>query len=323
MNNFLLLSDSERKNAFAGFFISDCSIRDRSTFSFLLAQDIEKSDEGLKRILNYFSMDSVGERLDWTEYYGFKGARLVSSKVPVNQAVMTSRECDVAVLGGGEDRMEDSIPQGKSGHDCVLWGCMNQKSIDGTIYAVGLWRTVAKRVEANKWQSLVGDRSTLPLPQNIGKNNDAGFDAIDGFNSTDIYCVGGKGDAWRYDGQRWYQCVVPTNMYFRSVCCAGDGYVYIGMQSGSVMRGREDAWEIIHRDEMTLAFKDMVWYDGKVWCTSDYGLWVIENGRLKEADVPVDVKACSGNLSVGDGVMLLAGMHGATVYDGREWQTIL
>ena len=74
---------------------------------------------------------------------------------------------------------------------------------------------------------------------------------------------------------------------------------------------------------MTLAFKDMVWFDGKVWCTSDYGLWVIKDGKLKEAELPAEVTACAGNLSVGDGVMLLAGMYGATVYDGKTWTRLI
>jgi len=175
----------------------------------------------------------------------------------------------------------------------------------------------------NAWESLIGDRSTLPLPPKVdGPFSDGGFDAIAGFSETDIYCVGGKGDAWRYDGTRWQVCPVGTDMQFWSVCCAGDGLVYIGMQSGSVLRGRENDWEVIHQDEMTLPFKDMVWFDGKVWCTSDYGLWVIENGQLSEADVPPGVKACSGNLSVGDGLMLLAGMYGASVYGGGRRQRL-
>ena len=161
-----------------------------------------------------------------------------------------------------------------------------------------------------------------PEPKKKGESVRGGFEAIAGFNAKDIYCVGDKGDAWRYDGERWYQCAVPTNMLFKSVCCAGDGFVYIGMQSGSVMRGREDKWTIIHKDQMTLPFKDMVWFDGKVWCTSDFGLWVIEDGELSEAPVPAEVKVCSGNLAVGDGVMLLAGYHGATVHDGKQWNRL-
>ena len=316
-------SGNDIDEVLAGFFVYDCAIRSFDCFSFLLLESVGDAASGDQRLMNIFINRPIEERLAWDTYSGFDLPKIAASSQPKNQAVMVSMSCDVAVIGGGKRDTEDPIPNGGPPETEVLRACFNLATIDGTIYAVGPRRSVCKRVDEGKWESLVGDRSSLPKPTSVGASSDGGFHAIAGFSASDIYCVGGKGDAWRYDGQRWYQCVVPTNMYFRSVCCAGDGYVYIGMQSGSVMRGREDSWEIIHRDEMTLPFKDMVWFDGKVWCTSDYGLWVIENGKLKEADVPPEVKACSGNLSVGDGVMLLAGMYGATVYDGHEWRRII
>lgn len=137
------------------------------------------------------------------------------------------------------------------------------------------------------------------------------------------YCGGGKGDLWHFDGSTWEQCPVPTSMYVESLCCAGDGFVYVGLQSGSVMRGRDDKWKVIHVGSLTLPFKDMVWYDNKVWCTSDYGIWTIEDGKYLEPDLSAKVRSCSGNLSVGDGVMLLAGLYGATVYNGKKWTTLI
>ena len=309
--------------AMHGFNIYDCSVRSADCISFLMLENIDDAAHGQKRIVNLFFKEPVGERISWDTYRGFDGPKIISSVLPKNQSMIISLDCDVAVLGGGERGMEKPIPSGGEPENEVLRACFNVACIDGIVYAVGPWRTACKRIGPNLWESLIGDRSTLPKPPRRGASNAGGFDAIAGFNSGDIYCIGGQGDAWRFDGSRWYQCAVPTNMYFHSVCCAGDDFVYIGMQSGSVMRGRDDSWEIIHRDEMTLPFKDMVWFDGKVWCTSDYGLWVIEDGKLKEADVPPEVKACSGNLSVGDGVMLLAGMYGATVHDGRNWQRII
>ena len=50
---------------------------------------------------------------------------------------------------------------------------------------------------------------------------------------------------------------------------------------------------------------------------------MIEDGKLKEAELPAEVTASAGNLSVGDGVMLLAGMYGATVYDGKTWTRLI
>ena len=313
----MAMTDAEWQSAGKGFFIYDCAVRSADIFSFLLLEDKDDAAGGDKRLLTYVPHDSE-DRLYWTTYEGFDGPKLIASAAPKNQALMVNRDNSVAAFGGGDDDMEQDIPKE------ALVACFNLASIEGHVYAVGPWRTVCKRLGPHAWESLVGDRSTLPLPPKVhGPFSDGGFDAIAGFSETDIYCVGGKGDAWRYDGTRWHVCPVGTDMQFWSVCCAGDGLVYIGMQSGSVLRGRENDWEVIHQDEMTLPFKDMVWFDGKVWCTSDYGLWVIDNGQLSEADVPPGVKASSGNLSVGDGVLLLAGMYGACVYDGATWQRIV
>ena len=93
--------------------------------------------------------------------------------------------------------------------------------------------------------------------------------------------------------------------------------------SGSVFKGRGAEWKRLYRGDMTLPFRDMVWHQGKVWCTSDYGLWVVDSDKVKEADVPDKIRAYSGHLSVGDGVMLLAGIYGAAMHDGREWRMVI
>ena len=45
-------------------------------------------------------------------------------------------------------------------------------------------------------------------------------------------------------------------------------------------------------------------------------------GVLVQAGVPSEIYVCAGNLSVGDGAMLMAGTHGAAFHDGKERQLI-
>ncbi len=71
-----------------------------------------------------------------------------------------------------------------------------------------------------------------------------------------------------------------------------------------------------------MPFKDIVWHAGQLWCTSDYGLWIVNGDRLDEAPVSSEIKVCSGNLSAADGVMLMASAHGAAFHDGDDWQLI-
>lgn len=127
---------------------------------------------------------------------------------------------------------------------------------------------------------------------------------------------------WHFNGDAWHQCAFPTNWGLSAVCCAGDGQVYVCAGAGSVYRGSGDRWKLIHAGDYTLPFKDMVWYEGKVWCTSDYGLWTIEDETLTEADVPSGVKVCSGNLATRDGVLLVAGYGGAAFKRDGEWTVI-
>jgi hypothetical protein len=300
--------------AFHDHHIYDCEVRRKDAFSFLLIKDAEREQDQVRRIVNVFLDENP--RFGASTYFGFAAPHLAISRKPVEQAVMISLDGSVAVLGGGYDDVETNIVQSENGP--LFGGAMNAATIDGFIYVAGGRRRICFREAPGKWTSI-----RLNLPDVEGRAGHVGFSALAGFSREDIYAVGGKGDAWRFDGEKWHRCPLPTNMYLESVCCAGDGHVYIGLQSGGLMRGRENSWEVIHEDTMTLPFKDMVWFDNRLWCTSDYGLWALDNGKLIEADVPPEVKACSGNLSTADGVMLLAGHYGAAVHDGKEWTRLL
>ncbi|MDD3482695.1 hypothetical protein [Azovibrio restrictus] len=305
------------RECFEGYVIVDCAVRERLAFSFLLSQlqDEGEETEPNKRLVTYFLDD---EDVGWGGYFGFPLSKIAVAQKPLAQTVLVSFDCAVAALGSGANGMEQPIPRGKNG--AVDTSVHALTTIDGYVYAVGPWRSVARRVGPNQWESVADRQGCMPSPKpNSWGSTNTGFDAIDAFSAEDIYCAGGEGDVWRFDGRCWHMCPMPTNLLMESICCAGDGFVYIGLLGGGIVKGRENSWQVIHEAQMTLPFKDLVWYAGKVWATSDHGLWVIENDRVVEAEVPAEIKACSGNLSVGDGVMLLAGGYGAAVFDGKNW----
>ncbi|MFC4161900.1 WD40/YVTN/BNR-like repeat-containing protein [Chitinimonas lacunae] len=325
-----MLNATEYQVFFKGYSLVDAAIRSRDSFSFLLKQDEpeggmpDEAKTGQRvRLINFFTQAEPNDRIDCGQYLGFLRAKLAVSTQPKLQAVLVDSSGEVAVLGGGDDDMEQTIVEDPDGPRRSIITAV--ATLFGHVYAVGLWRSVAKRLGPNQWESLC-TQAILPKPgtgKGVEFGTHWGFQAIDGFAPDDLYATGGHGEVWHYDGQVWKQCPLPTNLVLYNVCCAGDGQVYIGAQSGSILRGREDHWEVIHQGSMTLPFKDMVWYQDRVWCTSDYGLWQIVDGQLIEADVPLAVRACAGNLAVGDGVMLLAGIYGATVYDGQQWQALI
>lgn len=298
-----------------------CGTIQRHFFFFLFESLSENSKaEPKKRLVNYFTAPQ--ESAGFVQFTGFDSPHMAVAHKPNTQSVVVGLSGVVGVLGSGVASTEESIPMGKE--LAAITSIHGVTTIDGYVYGVGPRRSVCRRIAANKWESIADHKGSMPVPKRSETGmTDDGFNAIDAFAPNDIYCVGGYGDVWRFDGSRWWNCPVPTNLLLESVCCAGDGYVYIGASSGSVLKGRNDNWKMIHKGQMTLPFKDMVWFANKVWCTSDYGVWVIEDEKVIEADLPAEIRACSGNLSVADGVMLLAGVWGAAVFDGKRWDVII
>ncbi len=234
----------------------------------------------------------------------------------------------VYVTGSGsayEDRplLTFSREKGAQTQGAILRGSINRlKQLDGWLYGCGGGRTLFKRLDKGTWESLSQDIPRVLKERPVGSSEE-GFEDFDGRSESDIYAVGGYGDVWHFDGKGWRQIPFPANEPLQSVCCGGDGQVYISGYEGVTFVGRGDRWKKIFDGGISLGFRDMVWYEDRVWCTSDYGLWTIHEERVGVADVPPTVAACAGHLSVGDGVLLLAGYSGAAFREHGAWQQII
>ena len=159
-------------------------------------------------------------------------------------------------------------------------------------------------------------------PDVIAMITEDGFNDVDGFNENHIYAVGGKGDVWRYSDSLWTQCGFPTNLDLENVCCGEDGLVYISGLEGMTYVGTQDNWTALKNPELSLPFKDVAWYDGKVWATNDYGTsWITPNG-IMDANIPDEVKVCSGRLHANAGMLLVVGLGGAALFENGEWQLL-
>lgn len=151
----------------------------------------------------------------------------------------------------------------------------------------------------------------------------AGFEALDGFSQDDLYAAGGKGDVWNFNGKQWRRIDFPSNLTIETLCCGGDGRVYISGYDGHTFVGRGDTWKKIEsRELISLAFQDMIWYEDRIWCTNDYGVWWIVGDQLVKADIPAFARISAGHLSTRDGVLLLAGFYGAAFLEQGQWHKI-
>lgn len=322
------ISKEQYEKSFSNFFIVDCAVRSKNIFYFSLCEkellppfstDEEDSQEDwLKRRIVYYNK-SVPETERWGhgEFKNSDNYKISVSQQPKQQLICVDHDGQVFALGGGPSEMQIRLKKWLDG--CLLRGGVSRcRTIDGHIYIAGGGRTVGFREGKNNW---------IPLSRGLPFTYDpdwktAGFSDIDGFNSHDLYCVGGKGDAWNFDGINWKQISFPSNIDLYSVCCAGDGEVYISGYQGTTFKGRGEKWKKIYQGEFTMPFRDMVWHDNQVWCTSDYGLWNITDGKLSTASVSDEIKVCSGHLSTCGDVLLLAGHSGAAYMEEGVWHKI-
>ena len=312
-----VLSTEDYAKRFQGTGIRDCAVIDRGLFFFISLQDW---DDDKPRPF----ADELQTRLTKLELSAQK--RWITTFLDGYSNLMCSgpREGDivcVAVDGRGQvlakkvqgSDDEHPVPGGKEKGPCR--GNVGKiKPFAGHMYGCGSGRSLFCRIGPNQWAE-VG-----PLPPE--GRGETGFQDFDGFSEADIYAAGGKGDVWHYDGSAWHKIAFPSNMWIESVCCGEDGYVYIGAQSGTVYRGRGDQWMMIHQGDLSLPFRDMVWFEDRVYATNDYGLWEIQEGRVQPSQAPIEITNCAGHLSVADGVMLMAGAYGAALHDGQSWSRL-
>ncbi len=306
-----LLNLEQYKKHFQGFGLRDCVVRAKTFLYFSLFQDWDDDqprpfDEELETRTVALLLHK-DEKWSHSELTGFGRLMCGATSFPQSKFVSVDSSGQVYALGGGSAEVEQNIPGG-AGKGPSRGAVTRLKQIDGWLYGCDNSRSLFKRVDRNQWIEIG------PLPPT--KKGRSDFDA---FSETDIYAAGGRGDVWHYDGTAWCRIPFPSKMWIESVCCGQDGYVYIGAQSGSVFQGRGDVWKLIHEGDISLPFKDMVWFGDRVYATNDYGLWEIKDGIVKPSEAPIEITNCSGNLSVGDDVMLLAGHYGAALHDGTGW----
>ena len=324
----MLIALEEYEQFLHGFSITDCVVRDRSRFTFVASrilseaevEEYERQDWNTsyrdKRVLPFMRDDPPGDQWGWTTLKGWHLFRGGAALAPLNQSVGVDLEGHVFVTGSGISEQEDDVPSFRDGGP-DRGGIRKMKTIGGHLYVCGGARSVGKRLDRNRWLS---HTQATPAHPEVGRG---GFDDIDGFAEDDIYAVGGKADVWHFDGHRWKQLTIPTDTWTESVCCAGDGEVYIACYEGLLIAGRGDRWRVLSTREVNLGFRDLVWYEDRVWCANDYGLWTVHEGRLERAKLPAEIAVCAGHLYVNDSVLLAAGFGGAAFKERGEWHSIV
>lgn len=326
------ITAEEFKRCLSGNNITGCVVREHNRFYFMASEDYTRwpeakwdrenesppgEEEVPKAFVVYDGAKPIGKRLGKISLAGYKRTMVGASTQPDSKGFAISSHGDIYAIGGGVNERERDIPSSEDGGP--LRGIVRRvRTIDGWLYLCGSNNCVGMRLGKNSWFS---HSEGIPNPPRADGRYNFLHD-IDGFSDQDIYTVGNYGQVFHFDGKAWNRISLPTNIDFETVCCAGDGQVYINGAKGTTYRGRGNKWQLIHKGSGSLPFRDMVWHEDRIWCTSDYGLWHIKDGKLESATLPDGMHAYSGNLSAAAGVLLLAGYSGAAYLENGVWTKI-
>jgi hypothetical protein len=345
---FIFDKDTWSKFA-AGYFVRDCTIGfDEGRLGFLLyeelAPDADLGEGWQIRVLAVKLANPFEKR-----FYSMSANKLIRSPSLTSVwggsngefvAVGSDREC-YSYRPNSHKGIESAIkfqggklhPEAYGEFDSVTYKTVR---VGSTVFAVGAPFRIFERIAGQQWR----EHKEIPIPVELGARDHDGyihaisncdFRDLGGLSPDDMYAVGSAGTVWRRKAGQWRQLAFPTNLRLHTVAVAPDGTAYITDIRGSVWQGQDEKWQrIVHVDNM-LAYEDSAWFAGRLWCTNDSaGPFVLEGKemvpahRAKNAPMPAEIAQFAHRIDVSpDGkTMLVAGMHGAALYDGSTWTVL-
>lgn len=186
--------------------------------------------------------------------------------------------------------------------------------VEGFPVACGMRRQVYRRTGENSWQSM---HAPPPDP-----DQNAGFEAICGFSSDEMYAVGWNGEIWEWIGSEWMDCASPTDLILTGVECADDGQVYACGQGGTLLRGRHQRWELVDLGDFTDDFWDAKWFDRRLYLATMSMLYTYDEAGLSPVLFGAASPGTCYRLTSADGVLWSVGSDDVFAFDGTEWSRV-
>lgn len=328
----MLIDHQTFHRLFAGFRITDSVARSAGVFYFVCTRgaadedfDAEEENSGggdgspITKVVVFFRDEPEGKKWSSATFKGFNDLIAGAARHPLEQFVGVDVDGRVLSMGSGRKDLEPRIPRGRDGPQ--RGGIRKARMIDGYLHACSGNRGLARRDDLGQWTSLCEDLR----PQN------GGFEDFDAFPSGEFYAVGGRSDVWRRSPEgRWERLNFPKDFEPLTVCCAPDGWVWVGAEDDSIFKGRGHEWERIVRGEGPLPhpantinpYRDMVWFDGRLLCSNDVAILEVDDGGARRLTAPEPVGRLAGHLSVADGTLLVADETTAAFHDGTQWRLL-
>lgn len=267
---------------------------------------ISKAKTLLTRNIAHASAISIDQE-QWADAVDapWDSTAIAVAKKPAEKLVFVGEDGDVYTYVGDKTTKEKIKPAPKL--------IRNAKTVEGYVFACGMLRQVYRRVGEKKWEDI-----SAPVPKPGEK---AGFEAIDGYSGSELYAVGWNGEIWEFNGSKWLSRNSPAKEILTSVCCAGDGTVYIGGQQGVLIKGRHDSWEIVKWAEpVDIDIWDLCWFKDKLYVAGINNLYTLDGNLLVNVDFGnVEVSSCF-SLTQTEGVMWSIGKEDVLSFNGNVWR---
>ncbi|WP_439558349.1 hypothetical protein [Dyadobacter sp.] len=321
----VFLHEQAWTESFEGWYIVDVAVRERGFVYVILRKTIPCEKVSLtwdhdvpSRIVALY-LNETDPKEKWG-HQGLSGFLLTfggACREPLPQGLALSGNGDVYATGSRKTGIEKVAPGGPG---LSLSKC---RCIADRAYVVGMGRTVHRRLDIGKWESLSLGLPAMKRDASANELLDLGFRDIDGFAEDDLYAVGGRGDVWHWNGKIWIPCEFPTNWPLFTVCCGGDSQVYISGEGGTLFQGRGDLWKRIWQAEYTVPYNDSRWFAGKLWLSSDYMLDEWSDNQVKHVHYDGKRVNARGHMDAGDGIIVVAGADDVRLFDGDSWHDIV
>jgi hypothetical protein len=320
--NVVTISNEKWERHIKGWVIVDCAIYGKDAILLVARKDLPQEivsrgwDSDIPTRLIYAFFDG---RCGNDGFEDFALPKCGVSCKPNPQGLIINRNTEGQLFARGS---------GQNGLEAVKPGADNEESfygnrlvcIDGWTYALAGHREVHKRIDIGKWQPMMNG---FNQPRYENSYRDWGFNDMDGPNENNLYAVGGNGDVWRYDGNKWRWCDFPSNEVLATVTVAPDGQVYISGDGGSLWVGKENTWKQLAKAHSTINYNDSVWFNDQLWLCSDYRLEVWDGKKLDRPVHGDSTIVYSGHMDAHENLLVVAGVSEVHAFDGKEWHTIV
>jgi hypothetical protein len=306
-------------NVFENYIIYDCAICDTDYYIVCAEERLPEdefdyySNRGRTQVGFYDPNDQDGGEPSWGGRIfpenSFYNSRVVNTEN--SEYILSDNTGEIFYGGLGDNKQRESTLEQ------YLW-VENLVNINGTIFGVGGARIVTKRISPDNW---------LLISKSIQSEDLSfeGFSDLDGFHENDLYAVGGDPDIWRYDGEEWHQLDVTDGPFMpKCVCCASDGYVYIGGAWGMIVRGRGDEWESYMEVNDSGQFKNSTFfsavnYKGRIFFGSEEGVFVLDENSPKLEYKKYDFEGqispfAAKRMDVGYGLMMCVSEYKVAIF---------